>query len=131
MHKLAKLALAAVVSAAVLGPVSAASATSVAQVGNSSVIAAEGPGHSLIFYWQTIGGVPWHPEFVAGPGSTYSAPSVAQVGNSSVIAAEGPGHTLFFYWQTIGGVSWHAELVAGLSSAKRMGPEVRHDLGTT
>jgi hypothetical protein len=49
--------------AAVLVPLLAGSATSasantVAQVGRSSVIAAEGPGHSLDFYWQTIGAVP-------------------------------------------------------------------------
>jgi len=46
----------------------------------SSVIAAQGPGKSLMFYWQTIGTVPWHAEQVAGPGTTFSAPSVAQVG---------------------------------------------------
>src|SRR5580693_4082038 len=91
---LAKFAMAAAVGAAILG---SASAASVAQVGLSSVIAAEGPGHSLLFYWQTIGGVPWHPELVAGPGTTFSAPKVAQVGTSSVIAAEGPGHSLLFY----------------------------------
>jgi hypothetical protein len=85
----------------------------VAQVGNSSVIAAAGPLGSLKFYWQTIGAVPWHPELVAGPGSTFSAPSVAQVGISSVIAAKGPANSLRFYWQFIGTVPWHPELVAG------------------
>jgi len=48
------------------------SAPSVAQVGTSSVIAAEGPGASLRFYWQTIGGVPWHPELVAPFGTTFA-----------------------------------------------------------
>ncbi len=115
-RRLAKFALAAAVGAAILGPASAASATSVTQVGTSSVIAAEGPGHSLLFYWQTIGGVPWHPELVAGPGTTFSAPSVAQVGTSSVIAAQGPGASLRFYWQTIGTVPWHPELVAGFGT---------------
>lgn len=94
MRKLARLALAGAVGAALLGPASAASATSVAQVGNSSVIAAR----RLV---------------VAGPGNTYSAPSVAQVGNSSVIAADTPNRALRFYWQTIGGVPWHPEHVAG------------------
>jgi hypothetical protein len=42
-----------------------ASAVSVAQVGNSSVIAAEVAG-SLRFYWQAIGTKPWHAEVVAG-----------------------------------------------------------------
>jgi hypothetical protein len=72
MHRLVRLALAAAAGAAFLGSASAASATSVAQVGNSSVIAAEGPGHSLRFYWQAIGGVPWHPELVAGFGTTFA-----------------------------------------------------------
>ena len=71
-RKLAKLALAAVVGAAILGPASAASATSVAQVGTSSVIAVQGPHPTLRFYWQTIGGVPWHPELVAPFGTTFA-----------------------------------------------------------
>jgi hypothetical protein len=71
MRRLAKLALAAAVGAAILGPAAAASAASVAQVGSSSVIAAQGPDHSLLFYWQAIGGVSWHPELVAGAGTTF------------------------------------------------------------
>jgi hypothetical protein len=68
MRKLVKMA----VGAAIIGPASAASAASVAQVGNSLVIATEGPGHSLIFYWPSIGGVPWHTELVAGAGTTFA-----------------------------------------------------------
>ena len=79
----------------------------------SSVIAAQGPGKSLMFYWQTIGTVPWHAEQVAGSGTTFSGPSVAQVGNSSVIVALGPNNSLMFYWQTIGTVPWNPEQVAG------------------
>jgi hypothetical protein len=44
----------------------------VAQVGNSSVITAQGPGNSLGFFWQAIGGVPWNPEVVAGAGTTFA-----------------------------------------------------------
>jgi hypothetical protein len=45
------------------------------------VIAAVGQDdNSLMFYWQTIGTAPWHPEQVAGPGTTFSDPSIAQVG---------------------------------------------------
>jgi gamma-glutamyl-gamma-aminobutyrate hydrolase PuuD len=69
-----------------------------------------------MFYWQTIGGVSWHPELVAPNGTVFSPPSVKQVGNSSVIAVEGPVNSLRFYWQTIGGVPWHPELVAGLGT---------------
>jgi hypothetical protein len=35
------------------------------------VIAVQGPIASLSFYWQSIGGVPWHPEVVAGAGTTF------------------------------------------------------------
>lgn len=37
----------------------------VAQVGNSSVIAVQGPGNSLVFYWQPIGSQQWNREVVA------------------------------------------------------------------
>ena len=95
---------------AIAGP---AQAVSVTQVGNSSVMAAEGPNHSLDFYWQTIGTSPWHREVVAKAHTTFSAPSVAQVGNSSVIAARGPNNSLDFYWQTIGTSPWNPETAAG------------------
>ena len=38
---------------------------SVAQVGDSTVIAAPGPDGSLLFYWQPIGSQQWNPEQVA------------------------------------------------------------------
>ena len=76
-----------------------ASATSVAPVAQSSVIAAIGPDHSLDVYYQAIGTQPWHPEQVAGIGTTYSPPSVQQIGNLSMIANEGPDHSLVVHWQ--------------------------------
>jgi hypothetical protein len=87
------------------------SAPSVAQVGNSSVIAAEGPGNSLNFYYQPIGASGWTPETAGVAGTTFSAPSVAQVGSSSVISAAGPDGSLDFYYQPIGAVPWHCEQV--------------------
>jgi hypothetical protein len=51
------------------GTISTLSTASVAQVGNSSVIAAVGDDGSLWFYWQTIGTVPWNSEQVAPAGS--------------------------------------------------------------
>lgn len=42
---------------------------SVAQVGDSAVIAAVGLDKSLWFYWQTIGTAIWHPEQVAPAGT--------------------------------------------------------------
>jgi hypothetical protein len=65
------------------------SGPSVAQVGNSTVIAVAAPDESLMFYWQPIGSEQWNAEQVAGPGTTIMWPSVAQVGNSTVIAAQG------------------------------------------
>ena len=35
----------------------------------TSVIAAQGPNDSLVFYWQPIGSLQWNPEQVAGPGT--------------------------------------------------------------
>jgi hypothetical protein len=46
------------------------SAPSIAQVGDSTVIAAESYNRTLSFYYQTIGTRPWYPELVAGAGST-------------------------------------------------------------
>ena len=50
---------------------------SVAQVGDSTVIAAVGLDNSLLLFWQPIGGEQWNPEQVAGPGTTFSSPSLA------------------------------------------------------
>jgi len=88
----------------------------VAQVGDSSVIAVQGPGNSLVFYWQPIGSQQWNQEIVRDPGFTFGAPSVAQVGNSSVIAVEGPDASLVFYWQPIGSQQWNREVVASAES---------------
>jgi predicted chitinase len=86
---------------------------SVAQVGDSTVIAAADTDGSLVFYWQPIGSQQWNPEQVAGPESVINWPSVAQVGNSTVIAALGPDNSLLFYWQPIGSQQWNPEQVAG------------------
>jgi hypothetical protein len=89
----------------------------VAQVGDSSVIAVQGPGNSLVFYWQPIGSQEWNLEIVARLDYTiFSAPSVAQVGNSSVIAVEGPDASLVSYWQPIGSQQWNREVVASAES---------------
>ena len=80
------------------------SAPSVTRDGNLIVIAVEGAGHSLDFYWQSNGdpSASWHPELVAGPGSAYSAPSIAVDGDRIIIAVQGPDHSILFYWQTTG-----------------------------
>ncbi len=100
-------------AAALIGSAAPASAAALVAVGHSTVIAVQGPGNSLDFYWQAVGTRPWHPEVVAGPGTTYSPPSVAAVGHSTVIAVQGPGNSLDFYWQAVGTRPWHPEVVAG------------------
>lgn len=112
---LAGAAVAVTATAAVVAVAGPAGAVSLAESGSSSMIAAEGPGNSLDFYYLSAG--TWHAEQVAGPGTTYSAPSLAVVGlNTPVIAAEGPGNSLDFYWQTSSG-GWNSQQVAGSSSA--------------
>jgi hypothetical protein len=54
----------------VVVPGNITSAPSVAQVGNNTVIAAQGASGSLLFYWQPIGSEQWNPEQPAGPGTT-------------------------------------------------------------
>jgi hypothetical protein len=51
------------------GTISTSSTASIAQVGDSSVIAAIGNDGSLWFYWQPIDATGWNPEQVAVPGS--------------------------------------------------------------
>jgi hypothetical protein len=77
----------------------------ITQVGNSTVIAAQGPGATLYMFWQQIGSPVWHAQRVAGAKSTYTAPSVAQVGSSTVIAA-GSTNTVYTYTQPIGKTGW-------------------------
>lgn len=86
---------------------------SIAQVGDSAVIAAanSNPDVSLWFYWQANPAAQWIPEGVPS-GTILASPSVAQVGNSSVITASDDWGNLLFFWQTIGTAEWHPEQVA-------------------
>jgi len=86
---------------------------SIAQVGDSAVIAAanSNPDISLWFYWQANPAAQWIPEGVPS-GTILASPSVAQVGNSSVITASDNNGDLSFFWQTIGTGGWTAEPVA-------------------
>jgi hypothetical protein len=88
---------------------------SVAQVGDSAVIAAVDTSGGLRFYWQTIGTTPWNPELVDGPttgsGRILAYPSVAQVGDSAVIIAVDNTSSLWSYWQTIGTKPWNPDSV--------------------
>ena len=78
-------------------------------------VAYEGPGDSLLYYWDDRNGS--GTETVAGPGTTTSAPTIADGNNSTSVAAQGPGNSLAFYWQQTGTDDpWDQEPVAGSGS---------------
>ena len=52
-------------------PAMASTAPSMTTDQNSVIISAEGPDHSLMFYYAHNGTSTWHPETVAGPGTTW------------------------------------------------------------
>jgi hypothetical protein len=86
---------------------------------NSINVAAQGPSHSLYFYWELYNsstssytGVWNGPLGVGAPGSTFSAPKIlaqssggsGTLGNFD-IAVEGPNHTGDLYWDISG--TWY------------------------
>jgi hypothetical protein len=78
------------------------SAPSLATWGSLTVIAAQGPNHSLDFYWGSNDY--WNgtqPSFtrvmLAGADTTYSAPDLIVTGNQVDIVTAGAGNTLDFY----------------------------------
>jgi hypothetical protein len=85
------------------------------QDGNGVNIVAEGPNHSLYFYWATNGTSTWHQETVAGANTTYSAPALANIGNGENLAYFGyydeSEGALMFAWSDSSG-QFHQELVA-------------------
>jgi hypothetical protein len=62
-------------------------------------VAAEGPHHRLIFYFQADGTIPWISEAVAGSGTAYSAPGTTYNSIGNLVTAAGPGNGLSFWWQ--------------------------------
>jgi hypothetical protein len=106
----------------VAGQGTTSSFAAVAQVGNSSVIAAQGP-NGLDFYWQAIGSPTWSPaQVVAGVDATQGTPAIAQVGQSTVIAAQTPSGQINFYYQPIGSPTWSKpQQVTGSASGSPAG----------
>jgi hypothetical protein len=106
----------------VAGQGTTSSFAAVAQVGNSSVIAAQGPS-GLDFYWQAIGSPTWSPaQVVAGVDATQGTPAIAQVGQSTVIAAQTPSGQINFYYQPIGSPTWSKpQQVTGSASGSPAG----------
>jgi hypothetical protein len=99
------------------------SAPSLARVGNSAAVAAEGVFNSLRYYHQTTTGS-WFFQNAASHGTTYSAPSLALINTTPVIAAEGPGNSLDFYWRASSG-AWNPQQAAG-SGSVYSAPSVAH-----
>jgi hypothetical protein len=86
----------------------------VSPVNGSINVAAQGPSHTLYFYWElessgSYTGV-WHgPLGIGAPGSTFSAATIVAQGNGSAgglgnfdIAVQGPSHTGDLYWDISG-----------------------------
>ena len=96
-----------------LGVPAAAAAGPDSSPTNGTAIVAQGPRHSLNFYWQAEDSKTWQHQRIAGDSSAYSAPSVAQAGSEAVVAVEGPHNSLAFYWELDGSTKWHREAVAG------------------
>ncbi len=92
---------------------SSASAESVTQSGSSTIVASEGPNHSLYVYWQSFGSDTWNKQIVAGKDTAYSTPRVIQVLSHAVIAVEGPTHTLDVYTDSGPHGAWRRSVVGG------------------
>src|SRR5579859_1866350 len=116
-------------AAGTLTPARAATGPSMDIDGNDVNIAVQGPGNSLMFYWQVNGASGWNVETVAGAGTTFSAPSMNVDGNDVNIAVQGPDHSLMFYWTFNGSGTWHTETVGGALTAAQ-GPSLAVDGNT-
>jgi hypothetical protein len=92
------------------GPYTVFYPPSVAQAGNSTVIAVTGPD-GLLLYSQDPGSGAWSQEEVAGADTSFTRPSIAQVGNSVVIASQGPSNSVWFWWKPIDSAQWTFEQV--------------------
>jgi hypothetical protein len=80
-------------------------------------IAAEGPSHSLDFYWAVNGSSTWTPEVVAGAGTTASAPAITvNQGSVNIAALNGNGLGTEFYWAVNGSATWHPEALPGFDA---------------
>ncbi len=105
-------------------PTAASSSTSgghsvsqaVSDTNGSINIAAQGPSHSLYFYWEledssgNYTGVWNGPLGIGGPGSTWSAPTILAQSNGAAdgnfdIAVQGPSHSGDLYWDISG--TWY------------------------
>ncbi len=94
-------------------------------VSGNTYIAAQGPGHSLYFYWN-LSGTWYGPLAVGAPGSTFSAPSLTIDNNHNVvIAAQGPSNTLWFYWNVKG--TWYGPLQIGAPGSAVSTPSIAID----
>lgn len=89
--------------------------------GNGNIdIAAQGPNHSLLAYWE-IGAQWFGPVAVNGTGTTFSAPSMLIDRNGNLdLAVQGPNNQLWVYWN-IGGV-WNGPLGIGGSGTAFSSP---------
>ena len=91
----------------------------------NTYIAAQGPAHSLFFYWNLKG--TWYgPLQVRAHGSTFSGPSLSIDHNGNVvIAVQGPSNSLWFYWNVKG--KWYGPLQIGAPGTAMSTPSIGLD----
>jgi hypothetical protein len=80
--------------------------------GDTVNIAAQGPNHSLLFYWAFNGSGSWHTETVGGDLSAAQGPSLTLDGNTFYIAVVHSFGELNVWYDTIGTGTWHQVVLA-------------------
>jgi len=113
----------------VAGPGTTYSAPSMTTVNDgthtSVIISAEGPGHTLKFYWAANGSPSWTPETL--PGNADSAPSITTYGTGAnttvVVSAEGSSNTLYSYSVQVDHTNWAPKQVGYAWSAPSSAPD--------
>ena len=114
-------------AAAPIGTESQLSVSEAISPTNHSVnVVAQGPNHSLLFYWE-VGGNWYGPLGLAGSNTTYSAPAIVAEGGTGNfdIVVEGPSHTLWFYWDTAG--TWYGPFGVGTANSTYSTPTIAVD----
>lgn len=88
------------------------SAPAMARSNNTTLIATQGPNHTLEFWWNSDGDPNWHWSGIAGPGTAYSAPAICRgfgdiLVGGTIVAVRGPKNELFVFWNLDGDPTWY------------------------
>ena len=79
---------------------------------NTTLIATQGPNHTLEFWWNSDGDPNWHWSRIAGPGTACSAPAICRgfgdiLVGGTIVAVRGPKNELFVFWNLDGDPTWY------------------------